>query len=91
MYSISAGLDLTLSKTLFKCQLPDLDLAGIVWPKLTSVPPTSDIRGGAFYIKDANIISSNLNVYEKCYLSPRGGVFTLINSFSMSDTSSSYI
>ena len=88
MYSESAGLDLSLARTLFKCQLPALDYSGDIWPKLTAVPATHHGRGGAFYVKNANTISSDTNIFEKCYLSPRGGVFSIFTSASMTDTNS---
>lgn len=88
MYSESVGLDLNLAQTLFKCQLPALDYSGDIWPKLTAVPATHHDRGGAFYVKDANTILSDSNIFEKCYLSPRGGVFSIFTSASMTDTNS---
>lgn len=88
MYSEAVGLDLHLARTLFKCQLPALDYSGDIWPKLTAVPATHHGRGGAFYVKDANAVSSDTNIFEKCYLSPRGGVFSIFSTASMTDTNS---
>ena len=85
MFSVAPAIDITLIKTHFECQIPSLDYSGDVWPNLQADPPIHHGRGGVFYIQDANIVTSNNNSYHKCYLSPRGGVFSLFNTASMTD------
>ncbi len=57
---------------------------------LDQVPPLSNLRGGAFYIKGALSVTSSRNTYEKCYVSPQGAVFSIINTGQMIETSSYY-
>ncbi|CDW74791.1 UNKNOWN [Stylonychia lemnae] len=79
MYSASSTLNLSMTVNDFKCKLTPYNYATDLQTNMESSDPKMT-SAGAFYIDSALYVDSQSNSIQNCYLSEKGGAYSILNT-----------